>query len=399
MAQQPGSMPLLIATPSGYQFAQGIERHLTEKYLPKRWGTSGFDPKQNDLWVPSKIIRFGDSDFVAGLDRHIRDEKVYVIADVYSHAVPLPKFPEGEELGYVATMLRDRITVQKDATYFNQPPHKFTVSENFDMLLAMLNATRNAVKGGKVTVVLPCFPSARQDRRGGRRSLDMKRRIEELEDYVDEILTVDLHNPGAGENAVSSRVGLDQLSATQSFIEYLLAHNEEYDPSLMRIVSPDHGAKERNKKFAQHFQKPFGIYDKDRDQTRPNVLILAEDLPLLGLGKEDISKMVCYSDDDMIDTAGTTTTSAESLRKKGDTLGTVVLSTHPILSHPARRRLQEAYDQGFIRKVIVTNSVTLRLEDYHLPYLAVVDISKLVAKAIDALTVGESISALIEQPL
>ncbi len=397
MDNQPSSIPFLIPTPSGYQFARNVERHLRKKYLPDRWGKAydPLNPKQS-LWVPTRIMRFGDTDSVATLDRHIRDADVYIFGDVYSHSTFLPEFPKREFQGHTIHMDLDKIaTYDTQDRQLQSVSQKLTVSDNFDMLLAVLDATRNAVKGGKITVVTPCFPSARQDRRLGRKSLDMKRRIRALEaGGANSLVALDIHNPAAAENAVD-KANLDLLSSAYTFINHLDSHPRLYARNNMVIISPDAGAKGRNKVFSSHFGTGLGIYDKDRDQTKPNTVMKKSGFPVLGLGIDDIVGKDVYAIDDMVDTFGTMLQEGVTVMRYGARSFTAI-ATHFIASYPARKRMQEAYDNGTLKQVIVTDSVTVSDEDWALPFLKVLDISKYHAKVIDHLNVGESVSELLQ---
>jgi len=81
-------LPIIIPTPSGYEFARLIEKHLRENYLPKR----GITARPGELWATTDVTTFADTDCMVDIKEHIRDADVYIICDVQSGATPLPRF-------------------------------------------------------------------------------------------------------------------------------------------------------------------------------------------------------------------------------------------------------------------------------------------------------------------
>jgi len=371
------NVPLIIPTPCGYQFAQQIYKHLVKTYLPRRKQTG------KGVWVATEMIVFADTDQMTKILHHIRGCDAYIIADMQSAATILPtETIDDRPPSHRISMQHDNYTVYHDDKELAVSPRKVSVPRNFDMLLSVIDATRNAVKeNGRITVVLPFFPSSRQDRRGGRFSLDLKRRCVALEKAgADHILTIDVHNESAVENAFEERTGLDNLYARHSVLMFLHANRDMHDASAFK----------RNLHYAEEFEVGVGFLYKHR--TKPNVV---EKVLGFGGSKEDIIGKDIYMVDDMIDTAGTIIQAAYYLRECG-AKSVRIIATHAVFSPPALRRLDAAHEKHIIQEVIVTNSITHPSDVAAKPWLTIVDVAKYFAKAIDRLNNGESISALLE---
>jgi ribose-phosphate pyrophosphokinase len=378
-----GRVPLIIPTPCGYQFAREIYRHLTETYLPRR------KQKSNGVWVDTEMFVFADTDQMTGILKHIRGGDAYIIADVESSATILPtETVDNRPPSHRIEMREGAYTVYHGKNVLPVSPRRVSVPRNFDMFLSTVDAVRNAVKEeGHVTAVLPCFPSARQDRRGGRRSLDLKRRFLEMDALgVNRVLTNDIHNEST-ELAVPYRMGFDNLYSRKTLVDFLRARGLRDN---IYVISPDEGAyKKIAKRYAKDLGTGVGLLDKSRDQ--PNVI----DAVGTGVGIIDVAGKNILLVDDMIDTAGTTVEAAEYLRDRG-AASVIAITAHAVFSPPAIDRLEKAVAKGHLNEVIVTNSVTHPDAIKERQWLTTVDVAKYFAKAIDRLNVGDSISALLD---
>ncbi len=392
MNNQP--VPLILPTPSGYNIARGIEHFLQSKYLPER----PVPLVDADLWVPTRFRVFGDTGRIVELQRHLRGADIYVVGDVQSQATIVPDFKRVIHLGHDITLWKDayRVTDNKGSSLETRST-KLPIDQNFMDLLRTIEAARNAGKERtRITAVLPFFPYSRQDRRGGRYSLDSKLATTLLEaSGVNHILTLDVHNPSAMESAVNAPMFVDQMTATYTFLGVLRAHPEWYPLENLYFVAPDSGALERNKVYAEELGCPVNYIYKRRDRSKANVVDgmfgFAGDPK--GLESKDVILV-----DDMIDSGGTLIQAAEYLRSLRVHSVTAV-TTHPVFSYPAFERLDDAYARGLLTRVFATNAVTLKSRDWdkYRDWLCPVDITKYFAKAIDRLNRDESISELLKE--
>ena len=92
--------------------------------------------------------------------------------------------------------------------------------------------------------------------------------------------------------------------------------------------------------------------------------------------------------DDMIDTAGTLVSAAESALQHGATKVTAV-ATHGVLSGDAGKRLAESE----IDKIIVTNTININVEGLA-DKLEVISVAKVFAASIERINTGRSLSSL-----
>lgn len=380
-------LPVIIPTPSGYDFARLLETHLRENYLPKR----GITARPGELWASTDVTIFADTDCMVEIKEHIRGADVYIICDVESSATLLPRFADAAHQSHKFHLGIEKYSVAHDGTPLALEPRKVSLARHFDILLSTIEAAKNAVKEtGRITAVLPFFPSSRQDRRGGRRSLDLKRRVVMLEACgCDHVLTIDIHNEST-ELAFGVRTGFDSLFSAHTIINHL---RRTRDLANTYIVAPDAGAFTRNRIYAEELGVPMSFLYKYRDQNQPNVL---RGVTGFGGHVEDLRGKDVVIVDDMIDTGGTLVEAATFLRSKGVEHVTVIAG-HAILSPPAIECLRRAVNEGVLRDLVVTNSIAHPAATTEQPWILFVDISKYFAKAIDRLNQGASLSELLKE--
>jgi ribose-phosphate pyrophosphokinase len=146
------------------------------------------------------------------------------------------------------------------------------------------------------------------------------------------------------------------------------------------VVSPDPGGVERARNFAKRLGGELAIGDKRRPE--PNV---AEILHIVG----DVRGRVALIVDDMIDTAGTLAQTAQAVMDAGATR-VLAVATHPVLSGPAVKRIQESP----LEQVIVTDTIPLRREAEESGKIRAISISRLLGEAIRRTHNEESVSSL-----
>jgi ribose-phosphate pyrophosphokinase len=96
--------------------------------------------------------------------------------------------------------------------------------------------------------------------------------------------------------------------------------------------------------------------------------------------------------DDMIDTAGTLITAAETLRQSGATQ-VIASATHALLSDPAIERMTS----GLIDKLVVTDTVPTAYAKKVLgDRLTVLPVAPLIATALHEIATGGSVSDLFD---
>ena len=184
------------------------------------------------------------------------------------------------------------------------------VNENLMELLLMISTMRRA-SARKITVVIPYYGYARQDRKMQARvpisAADVARLLEAM--GVDRVIAVDLHC-GQIQGFFGPRVPVDNLDGGMVGVSYF------GDMDLVKpvIVSPDAGGVYRVKQFREALAKKHDVdagiamIIKQREQANQ---ISQMDL----VGSVEGSDAIIV--DDMVDTAGTLCKAADELKKFG----------------------------------------------------------------------------------
>jgi ribose-phosphate pyrophosphokinase len=241
-------------------------------------------------------------------------------------------------------------------------------------LLLMIDALKRA-SADRITAVLPYYGYARQDRKDKPRVPISAKLVASLLERAgaDRVLAVDLH---AAQIQGFFDIPVDHLFSAPVMVDYIREHSV---PDLT-IVSPDAGGVERARAFAKRMNAPLAIIDKRREEAN-----VAEVMHIIG----DVDGRNCIIVDDLIDTAGTLVKGAEALLSQG-AASVSACATHAVLSGPAVRRIEESQ----IRQVVVTNTIPLKEEVKVCDRITVLSVAPLLARAIQSIHEGGSISKL-----
>lgn len=250
------------------------------------------------------------------------------------------------------------------------------VNENLMELLILLDAFKRA-SAGRITVVMPYYGYARQDRKAAGREAITAKLVADLLTTAgaDRVVCLDLHAP---QIMGFFNILVDHLYASPVLIE----HIQSLPQKNMVLVSPDVGGVARARAFAKKLDDaPIAIIDKRRSQHN-----VAEVLSVVGDVKGKVAIMV----DDMVDTAGTLVKGAELLKREGAN-SVIAVATHAVLSGPAMERLEASP----IEKLIVTNSVPLDAAKSS-KKIVQLSVAKLLGEAIARIHDDCSVSELFE---
>ena len=251
------------------------------------------------------------------------------------------------------------------------------VNENLMELLILLDAFKRA-SAGRITVVLPYFGYARQDRKAAGREAITAKLVADLLTTAgaNRVVCLDLHAP---QIMGFFNILVDHLYASPVLIEYMKTFASSEN---IVLVSPDVGGVARARAFAKKLDDaPIAIIDKRRSQHN-----VAEVMSVVGDVKGKLAIMV----DDMVDTAGTLVKGAELLKREG-AKQVIACATHAVLSGPAIERLEASP----IEKLIVTNSVPLDQSKMSAKIVQL-SVAKLLGEAIVRIHDDSSISELFE---
>src|SRR5581483_10112172 len=184
----------------------------------------------------------------------------------------------------------------------------------------------DALKRGsakRITMVVPYYPYARQDKKHRGREPISARLVSDLYRTAgaDRILTVDLHTAqiqGFFDGPV------DHLFAMNILAGYI---EERYEGRPMTVVAPDSGRVRVAERWTDRLGGcPLAFIHKTRDPLKPNQVVANR---VVG----DVEDRVCLIVDDMIDTGGTILRAAEILFDSG-AADVIVAATHAIMSDP-----------------------------------------------------------------
>ena len=257
--------------------------------------------------------------------------------------------------------------------------HPAPVNEWVMEQLIMVDALKRA-SAKRITVVAPYYPYARQDKKHLGREPISARLMADLYKAAgaDRIMSVDLH---AAQIQGFFDGPVDHLWALPVLSDYV---TKKYDPSEMVVVSPDAGRVRLADMWTDRLGCPLAIIHKRHDVNVANQVKVHE---VVG----DVKGKVCLLVDDMIDTGGTICQAAEALMEHG-AKQVIAATTHPVLSGPARERLEASA----FSEVIVTNSLPIPEGCRDLQKLTVLSIAPLLAKAIHEVFEDGSVTSLFD---
>jgi ribose-phosphate pyrophosphokinase len=257
--------------------------------------------------------------------------------------------------------------------------HPAPINEWVMEQLIMVDALKRA-SAKRITVIMPFYPYARQDKKHKGREPISARLLADLFKTAgaDRIMTVDLHTAqiqGFFDGPV------DHLLAQSVLCDHI---QETYGSDSVTVVSPDSGRVRLAEKWAQQLgDRPIAFIHKTRDPDKPNQAVANR-----VVGK--VRDQLCVLIDDMIDTGGTIVKATDALLNEG-AKDVVIASTHGILSDPATERLS----QSKAREVIVTNTLPIP-EEKRFPGLSVLSIAPLLAEAIQQVFEDGSVTSLFD---
>lgn len=281
----------------------------------------------------------------------------------------LERFANGE----IAVQIRESA---RGADVFVFAAHDQPVNDAIMEQLIIIDAAKRA-SAKRITAVCPYFGYARQDRKSsGREPITAKLMVDMFAAAgAKRIVSVDLHS---GQIQGFFDGPFDHLTAMPVLADYM---QKNFGDDFV-IVSPDAGRVKASERYVKKLGVDLAIVHKTRSTKEKNVV---EAKNVIG----EVEGRRCVLIDDMIDTAGTICAAAEILKKFG-AAEIYVMATHGILSSPALERLEAAP----IDKVVVTDTLPLPPGGEKLEKLEVVSIVPLMAEAVKAIYLDESVSKI-----
>ena len=279
----------------------------------------------------------------------------------------ISKFSDGETYVQILENVRG-------GDVFMVQPTCDPVDEHLMQLLLLIDALKRA-SARRITVVIPYFGYARQDRKDKPRVPISSKLVADLLTTAgaDRALVVDLHAP---QIQGFFNIPVDHLFASPVLVSYF----RELQLPDLTVVSPDAGGVERARFFAKKMDSALAIVDKRRVE-----MDVTEVMHVIG----DVTDRSCLILDDIIDTAGTLVKTCQALLEAG-ARQVYACATHPVLSGPAIERISKS---GLV-ECVVTNTIPLTAAGKAEPKIKQLTIAGLIGRAIQSIHEETSVSRL-----
>jgi ribose-phosphate pyrophosphokinase len=276
-------------------------------------------------------------------------------------------FPDGE------TFVKIEENVRGEEVYIVQPTSPPT-NHNLMELFIMIDALRRA-SAKRITAVLPFYGYARQDRKDQPRVPITAKLVANLlvAAGANRILTIDLH---AQQIQGFFDIPVDHLYAAPVMYEYLRRKNLKD----LVVVSPDVGGLKMAHAYSQVLEAGLAIVAKRRKSATE-----VESMAVIG----DIKGKNILLVDDLTETAGTLTTAAALLKKKG-AKQIIACVSHAILGETGIERLRKSA----IDELITTDTVQRPAIDG--VKITTLSVAGLLGEAIKRIHSNSSVNSLFE---
>jgi ribose-phosphate pyrophosphokinase len=254
----------------------------------------------------------------------------------------------------------------------------YPANDNLMELLICIDALKRA-SAKRITAVLPYFGYARQDRKTGGRTPISAKLVANLitRAGADRVLTMDLHS---GQIQGFFDIPTDNLHAAPLMAQDI--KNTYEKSSDLLIVSPDVGGVVRALAVASRLNAELAIVDKRRS----------------GPGKSEVANIIgdvtgrrLIMFDDIVDSAGTLCSAAQSLIDAGATEVSAYV-THGVLSGAACERVKNSV----LKELVITDSIEQPEPAINSPKVRQVSCAPLIGEAIRRIANEESVSKLFD---
>ncbi|HEX3699708.1 MAG TPA: ribose-phosphate pyrophosphokinase [Phenylobacterium sp.] len=254
----------------------------------------------------------------------------------------------------------------------------YPANDNLMELLICIDALKRA-SARRITAVMPYFGYARQDRKTGGRTPISAKLVANLitRAGADRVLTMDLHS---GQIQGFFDIPTDNLLAAP-LMSADIKKNYSKTSELM-IVSPDVGGVVRALALASRLNADLAIVDKRRS----------------GPGKTEVANIIgdvtgrrLIIFDDIVDSAGTLCSAAQSLIDAGAAEVSAYI-THGVLSGAATERVKGSV----LKELVITDSIGQPDLAGELEKIRTVGCASLIGEAIRRIANEESVSKLFD---
>ncbi len=238
----------------------------------------------------------------------------------------------------------------------------------------------------KINIIMPLLYESRQHKRRGNESLDCAMSLQELERLgVNRIITFDVHDPSIC-NAIP-KLPFENFYPTHLILNHFMENNVDKE---VLVVSPDMGAMERARYYAEMLQTDVGVFYKRRDLSK----IVNGKKPIvehLYMGVDPKGKNILVVDD-MIASGGSMIEVAKELKERG-AKNIYIAATFALFTEGTTAFI-DAYQKGYFTKVYSTNLSYIPEELSKEDWFLEVDCSLYLAEIINTVNQKGNIDAL-----
>lgn len=318
----------------------------------------------NDYIVPIDNSRFSNGEGKIKLNGTVREKDLFILSDVGNY-------------GITYKMHDMEVPMSPD--------------EHFQDIKRVISATGG--HASRINVIMPLLYQARQHKRKGRESLDCAIALQELETMgVSNIITCDAHDPNVS-NAIP-KLPFENFYPTHIILNRFIEHEKDSLHNLL-VISPDMGAMERARYYAEMLGCDVGVFYKRRDLSKvvngKNPIV---EHVYMGVDVKDKNILVV---DDMIASGQSMIEVAREVKEKG-AKSVYLIATFSLLTEGPSKFI-DAYNNGYFNKLYSTNVSYVPDIIKNSTWYEDVDCSLYIAKIINALNGRESLSTLHDDSL
>lgn len=335
----------LIVLDNIKDFGNKVNKHLMKKN------------KSDSYLVNVENIRFSNGEGKISIKESLKEENIYILCDVGNYSISYK---------------------------LHNKDHYMSPDEHFQDVKRVISATSG--RSEKITLIMPLLYQSRQHKRKTSESLDCALALQELENLgVNNIITFDAHDANVS-NAIPN-LPFDNIYPTHSIIKDIIKHE---DISNLLVVSPDMGAMERSRYYAEILGCDVGVFYKRRDLSRvvngKNPIV---DHVYMGTDVKDKNIIVV---DDMIASGASMIEVCKNLKNRG-CKNIYLVSTFALFTEGIDE-FNINYENKMFTKLYTTNLSYVDEEVKKQDWYHEVDLSNVVADIINTINNKESLDKI-----
>ncbi|MDD3392302.1 MAG: ribose-phosphate diphosphokinase [Bacilli bacterium] len=339
----------LIVMDNFKEFGEKVNKHIQE-----------INNTTTDYIIKKDAVRFNNGEGKVLIKETVRQKDIFIISDIGNYNCAYNMF------GFENHMSPD---------------------DHFQDIKRVISAISGNTE--TINLITPLLYAARQHKRKGRESLDCAIALQELERLgIKTLITFDVHDPNV-QNAVPC-LSFENFYPTRIMIEDFM-QKEDIKLDNILVVSPDTGAVDRARYYADTLKTDVGMFYKRRDLS----VVIDGKNPIVAheyMGREVNGKDIIIVDD-MIASGGSVLEVASELKRRG-AKKIYVFVTFAFFTKGIEE-FNEANQKGEITKIYATNLTYVSKEIRDTKWFEEVDCSYFVAQIISILHKKQSLSPIL----